>query len=226
MSDRQLNTDEDTSFDPDASDQPNGDEVEVNKYTLAGWLAIASAILIFPEAIMGMLLDIKPDKLAMLAFPWTIITALEVSFSVYVMLRFKHLLNEWFNFHRVDTLILLLILGSIIMSSFGVSVRLLKILNILPHDNLKLGLLFITTIVILGIPMAVIGVVFGLRLLKLEDDLGGYRKPLAYVTIIASICFATMILAIVGMLLSAAFNFMLGMLFLKAGEMEATPEFV
>ena len=189
-------------------------------------MAIASAILLSPEAIFGMLLDIRPKILGMLVLPWTIITAIEVSFSVYAMLRFKRLLNERFNFHRVDTVILLLIAGSVIMTCYGATVRVMKVLGVIPHDNIRVAIVITSVIVLLGIPMAVIGVVFVLRLLKLDDDLGGYRKPMAYVNIIASICFATMILAPVGMLLSAAFSFMLGLVFLRGSELEVTPEFV
>jgi len=65
-----------------------------------------------------------------------------------------------------------------------------------------------------------------LKLLKLEDNLGGYRNLIAYLSIITAICFATMILAPIGLLLSAASNFMLGLVFLKSCELEVTPEFV
>ena len=90
--------------------------MEEHKYKLAGWLAFASAVMIFPEMLMGILIDARVEKFGFLTLPWAAITLLEACFSVYVMFRFRHLLNNLFNFHKLDTLILLMVIGGIIMT--------------------------------------------------------------------------------------------------------------
>ncbi|MDP8240310.1 MAG: hypothetical protein P9X24_14570 [Candidatus Hatepunaea meridiana] len=81
------------------NEQITSGKAEDNKYALAGWLAITGAILLFPEILFGFLVEIKPDKLGLLVFPYGIIAITEVAFTVYAFLRFKDLLNERYSFH-------------------------------------------------------------------------------------------------------------------------------
>jgi hypothetical protein len=68
-------------------------------------------------------------------------------------------------------------------------------------------------------------VIFGMKLLDLQDDLSGPLKPYAFLNIAAGVCFATFILVPLGLLLAAVGNVSLGMILHRKGP-EARPEFV
>ncbi len=201
-------------------------EIDSSKYTLAGWMAITGAIMIFPEIIMGMLLDIKPEKLGILIIPYVFITIAETAITLFAFFRFKQLLNERYEFHRVDTLIIFIIFGSMILTSIGLFVRTMNTLGIIPSDSINLSVIFTSLVIILSIPLAVAGIVFGLKLLKLERGLSGLLKPLAYTQIVASICLASIILMPLGLVFMIAFQIMLGIVFLRDGDELIEPEFV
>ncbi|MCF7811609.1 hypothetical protein K9N50_11540 [bacterium] len=196
-----------------------------NKYALAGWLAIIGAILLFPEILFGLLVEFKPDKLGMLVFPYGIIAITEVAFTVYAFLRFRDLLNERYSFHQVDLLVLLIVIGSIAGTSFAVVMRHLYIFGVVtPTPVVKIASIIATMLI--AIPLSAIGVVFGIKLLKLDTDLRGLLKPMVYIYIAGSICFATFVLIIPGVLLYATFQIMMGLVFLREGDTEASLEFV
>ena len=132
-------------------------KTEKNKYALAGWLAITGAILLFPEILFGLLVEIKPDKLGLLVFPYGITAITEVAFTVYAFLRFKDLLNEKYSFHQVDLLVLLIVIGSIVGTSFAVVVKHLHVFGILePTPAVKIATM--TSMMIIAIPLSVIGI--------------------------------------------------------------------
>ncbi|NQU04925.1 MAG: hypothetical protein HQ568_02450 [Calditrichaeota bacterium] len=196
-----------------------------NKYALAGWLAITGAILLFPEILFGILVEIKPDKLGLLVFPYGIIAITEVAFTVYAFLRFKDLLNERYSFHQVDLLVLLIVIGSIVGTSFAVVVKHLYVFGVLePTPIVKIATM--TALMIIAIPLSAIGIVFGIKLLKVETDFRGLLKPMVYIYIAGSICFATFVLILPGVLLFATFQIMMGLILLREGDSKMEVEFV
>ncbi len=199
--------------------------MEENKYALAGWLAITGAILLFPEILFGLLVEIKPDKLGLLVFPYGIIAITEVAFTVYAFLRFRSLLNERYSFHKVDFLVLLIVIGSIVGTAFTVVVRHLYVFGILTQTP-AVKIAVVTALMVIAIPLSVVGIVFGVKLLKLEANFRGLLKPMVYIYIAGSICFATFVLILPGVLLFATFQIMMGLVFLRAGEDEVELEFV
>ena len=90
-----------------------------------------------------------------------------------------------------------------------------------PLIFVPLGLLFLVTL-----PVSTLGIIFAIRLLRLDAELYGFKKPYAVLTIVASICFATFILAPVGLLLDAIGNVLLGLIYLKPEPELVQPEFV
>ena len=74
---------------------------------------------------------------------------------------------------------------------------------------------------VLFVPYNIIVIVFGIKLMKFEDDLFGLLKPLVFVTIASGVLRATIILAPLGLLAHIASLIILGMVFLRAkGELE------
>ncbi len=194
-----------------------------NSYRLAGWLAISSAALLIPGLILFLIYDIKPDKLALLLPFATLLMAVQTIFSIYALYRFKSYLNEYFDFHEVDILIIALICGNIAISFTSLSARIVLFLFGLPR--LMVMVPAISIIVLIGIPTAICGIIFSVKLLNLQNNLHGLLKPLAYTNIAACLFFLTILLGSVGLLIAAACDVMLGIIFLK-GKAESVPEFV
>ena len=132
------------------------------------------------------------------------------------------MLNERFGFHAVDTLIVVIIIGVAALVGFVLTGKVLIALGLIPQTA---GVLFIVGIGLIGLPLNVLNIVFAVRLLGMQGDMYGLLKPYAYATIGAAICFATLILAPIGMLIGAGAGVVLGIAFLRAGR-PAEVEFV
>jgi hypothetical protein len=191
-----------------------------NRYALAGWLAIASAATIGPEIITGALFDAKPEKFYFILPIHLILVSVEMGFGIYALLKFRSMLRDCFGFHKLDTIIILIIFGSMLITGISVASRLI------PYPDMKIP--FLVALMIVSIPMAVIGIVFGLRLLQLENSLHGLKKRIAYLYMAASICFATLIFVAIGLILSLIFTVMMGIVMIKGpvDEPEKIVEFV
>ena len=85
---------------------------------------------------------------------------------------------------------------------------------------------FFLMLLAVGVPTSVLGMSFGFRLLRLESDLGGLTRPLAYTVVVASLCFVTVVLSPVGFVLLAAADVFLGLIFLREERSSAATEFV
>jgi len=206
-------------------------ETNPGNYELVGWLSITSAILLFPAVVLGIVLEVsrKPAILIFLV-PYVLLIGLSMGLSLYALYRFKGLLNDRFQFHDVDNIIkAILILGGVM----GVVATGAKVLGTFarirvddPIALLPMALGAVVFFAIVGLPLAILSIVFAVRLLRLKDDLFGLLKPYAYTTIVAAALFATFLLAFLGFFLDAACSVMLGIIFLRAARGLPKPEFV
>jgi len=85
---------------------------------------------------------------------------------------------------------------------------------------------FLGMLLLVGIPLSIISIFFAVKLLQLPSDLGGLLKPIVVVNIIACVCFLLIVLAPVGLLLTAAGDLMIGLVFLRRAGINDKPEFV
>jgi hypothetical protein len=181
--------------------------MNVKGYALAGWLAITGAVILVPEIGLSLLLDkisgTYPGAKAIIT--WLNIVGLAI--SVYILYMFRSLLNERYNFHGTDTLIMILIGTNVLFAVIG-------LLGLIPELTVVMSVL----VLVLFVPFGVVNIVFAVKLLKLQDDLFGLLKPFAYTTIAAGICGASVILMPLGMLAATAALIMQGMIFLRAKE--------
>jgi hypothetical protein len=178
-----------------------------NRYALAGWLAITAAVILVPEIGLSLLLDkisaTYPGVKVLLA--WLNIIGLAI--SVYILYMFRDLLNERYNFHGTDTLIMILIWTNVTFAFVG----LLGLIS-------ELTTVMSVVVMVLFVPFGIVNIIFALSLLKLKDDLFGLLKPFAYTTMAAGICGASIILAPLGLLAAITSLFIQGMIFLRAKE--------
>ena len=196
-------------------------------YQLPGWAAVTAAVLTLPMIVVGLIIEVsmhtRPAVAASLLVPDVALIVASLTCGLYALGRFKSFLNECFEFHEVDGLIVAIIIGSVLLTSISTAGRIsVVLLGLGPGGTVP----FIVAIVAVGVPLSILSIVFAVKLLRLEVDLGGLKRPFAYVTIAAALCFATLILAPLGLLLDAAANVILGMVFLRPQAAQANPEYV
>jgi hypothetical protein len=193
-------------------------------YTLAGWLAIASALLVLPVMLLSILLEIRKPALAPLLVLYIPVVLVQAGFAVYALHRFRALLNERFAFHEVDALVWLLIAGILAISIIGAVGKTVTVL--LAGRALPIAIGFAVLVILIALPLSIVGIVFAVKLLRLRDDLWGLLKPFAYVQMAACILLATILLAPIGGLVDAVATFLMGMILLRADRGAQEVEFV
>jgi uncharacterized membrane protein (DUF485 family) len=196
-----------------------------NRYALAGWASIGSAGLTL--AMLGLSLTFDLTKvvenrgqfapsmwparqvllvIALDAFSWVL--------GIYAFVRFRDLLRERYDFHAIDQLIWIVIVAGLLVAVASHGQRLLV------EPTVANAVTGVAIAVILGILNGVIGIVFATRLLRINGNLNGYKKPLAYVYLAASICFMLVLSALVGIVLLCTFNVILALVFFRGDDLE------
>jgi hypothetical protein len=201
-----------------------------DRYEIAGWVTVASAALMIVGGVLGVFVSLIGASFSLINPILVVMTILQIGCSVYGFLWFKRLLNNRFDFHDVDTLIILLIVGGILLGIIGMVFRSFVGVNFDEHlsrqEALAIVLPGLIAMVSVGVPMGVFGIMFGVRLLRLKDPLFGYLKPLAYIQIVGSSLMLTFILAPVGGLVLLAGEILQAMILLGSAKHAPEPEFV
>ena len=192
-----------------------------NDFALAGYLAIAAAVLILPSFVLSIATEVAkhrdPELALVLLVPYLVVTILYTIAAIYVILRFRALLNERHGFHAIDGLITALVTRVIALKFFGLTGAL---------DKPPLVFLAVIPVAVVAITLGILGIVLGVRLLKLPAENTSYYRVYAWLSIVAGACFVTFFLAPLGMLIDTAANIVLAMLFLKPDAEDPQPEFV
>ena len=201
--------------------------LEKNEYSMAGWLAIAAATLTLPMFGLGIVVDLiakkAPEVALILLVPYLLVTLCHTGFSIYAFIRFRTLLNRRHAFHDVDALVTAIVIGVVVITLVALP---MKALNSLGLMNLPLILAFVGFLFVIAMTMGVLSIIFAVRLLRLDNDLNGFLKPYAYITIAAAACFALVITAPLGIIIDAVGHVVLALIFLKPAAEAAQPEFV
>jgi len=182
-----------------------------NRYKTAGWLSIANAVVIIPTIALGIFLDYIARSYPMVNILQILLSILFCALGVYILYVFKDLLNARYQFHLIDNLIMALIWINIIFTILGFFKYLVPEIGV---ARLTLGIIVIALFYIMGI----INIVFGVRLLKLQDDLFGLLKPFAYTNIISGVCIVAILLMPFGLLAAVTAYIIQGIIFLRAAE--------
>ena len=191
--------------------------MENENYNAAGWAALASALLFLP--IMGLTLfsdlqqgpSLQVGSLQVGALFLAIcLDVVSKGLLLYAFLRFRHLLNHRYGFHAVDKLIIILYVAG---ASIGVLAYLMRML---PEFKIPV----IVTAVMLMVVCGILGIVYATRLLRLNSNLNGLLKPLAYISMAGSICFTLVVLSPVGLILMVTSTVILGLILLRGDQEE------
>jgi hypothetical protein len=178
---------------------------------LAGWLSITSALFTIPSIVMSWFLESMEGTGARLSR--TILTAVGLGLFLYVISSLKKLLNSRFRFRDVDIYISLLIWGNVILC----------IVSLLSLGSRRIEFVLSYLSMIAFIAFGILSIMFATRLLRLSDNLYGLLKPFSYTQIVSGICFITVFLSPVGIVVGAVADVILGVIFFRAADQPPSP---
>jgi len=178
--------------------------------TSAGVLAMVSAILTLPLFLLSITLADRHDQIAnsfQLALQWsgTLI------FLLLILLVRRFLVFNCL-FKKANALIALLILLNLLYA--GVS----SCADYIPNGVERITPLAMGLIVLLGISQAGLG----LRLLQLENDLGGMKRCYCWLNILTGLFLASILLVPLGIIASGISDVMLGTIFFHEAKLSST----
>lgn len=182
-----------------------------NQYKTAGWLSIANAVLTVPTIALGFLLVYVARSSLVVNIIQILLSILFCALGVYILYVFKDLLNTRYQFHFADNLILMLIWINIIFTITGLPKYLIPDVGVV---KLTLDIIGVVLFYLMGI----ITVIFGIRILKLKDDLFGLLKPFAYMNIVSGVFIMSIVLLPFGLLAAVTAYIIQGIIFLRAAE--------
>lgn len=171
---------------------------------LAEWFSITNAAVTIPIVVLSIFLAAIGGVGAKVI--QAALTLISLGLFVYIFLSLRKFLNSRLRFHDVDTNITVLIWVNVVIS----------ILSILSLSSSQLETAFGLLTFFAIIPWGIIYIVFAIRLLRLSDDLFGLLRPFSYTSIASGLCFTTVILIPLGLILGAVADVILGMIFFKA----------
>lgn len=199
--------------------------MNTNRYAAAGWAAILSAagsLAVLGLSIVFDLANVTVGRGSFRSPPWSTdqvllvaaVDAVAWALGIYALVRFRDLLRERYDFHALDHLIWIVIGAGVLVPIVSYAVRL--------SGDGGMGNAFagVAAMVVLGVLNGVIGIVFAMRLLRLNGNLNGYKKPFAYIYIAGSVCFLLVITSIVGMVLLTASTVLMGLVFFRGSDLE------
>lgn len=178
----------------------------------AGWLAMVSAFASIPLTFLSFRLGDNGDPAA---------TAVQIGIQaagallfVAITLCLKKLLNARFGFHDADGSIDLMIVANVVAAVLAVvALR-------FPQLKEALEIATLVTVALQGL----VQLRFGFRLLKLDDDLDGMLRPFCYLNMATGVCVASVVLIVVGVLISAISDLMLGTIFFHIAKLAREPD--
>jgi ABC-type protease/lipase transport system fused ATPase/permease subunit len=89
-------------------------------YALAGWLAIAQAVLLLPQIAFVVILHYYSESYPVVKVVPVIMKITGLAVGIYVLYIFKRLLNERFAFHKTDILIYIFIGANVVFFMLGI----------------------------------------------------------------------------------------------------------
>ena len=182
--------------------------MDIKSFTFAGWVTIVNAIATIPILAMNIFLEAISRHVPAVNLVLILSTTIIIIVNTFIFYKFRELLNCRYQFHNADNLILLIILANVLIGFF----------NILGFMIPPIQMAMKIIIMILLVPFGILFIAYAVQLLKLNNELFGFLKPYAYVTIAVGACVMTVFLFIFGVLAGVAAGIMQGLIFLKSSE--------
>jgi len=192
--------------------------MEEDKYTLAGWLAVAQAALLPVLVVVAIIEGVAAAKLLRnrgLFFGFSDLLMLVSSvLAVYLLLMFRKLLRERYGYHDLDLLIMLSI-WCLIMSQ-AVQIALSVLLWVLwPVDQILFAIVYVVFLTGALVTTGIVDILIAVKLLKVKENFGEYIRGFAYVTMAAGICEVSVLLCPFAFLLMPVSMIILALVFFR-----------
>jgi hypothetical protein len=183
-------------------------QMDYKSFTFAGWVTIVNAIATIPVLATNIFLEAISRQIPAVNLILIMFTTIIIIVNTFIFYKFRELLNSRFQFHDANNLILVIILANVLIG----------FLNILGFMFPPIQMVMKITIMILLVPFGISFIAYAVQLLKLKNELFGFLKPYAYVTIAVGVCVMTVILFVMGVLIGVAAGLMQGLILLKSAE--------
>jgi hypothetical protein len=175
-----------------------------DRLKLAAWFSILNAVITIPIIILGFIIGLKQN--IALDFVLVLLSTLSILILIYILLTFKGLLNSYFSFYNVDTIIAMFIWANVFLTGANI------VPSFLPEYKVKVGIFTLMFVLLFGI----LNIMLGAKLLKLKEDLFGLLKPFSYLTIATGILCMTIVLLPLGMITDVISSILLAIIFFRA----------
>lgn len=176
--------------------------MEEKTYKVAGYVAILAVVAFILEVIVTLTSQVAAYSDLISPHLVALTLLVHIALASYATICLRTFLNERFEFHGTDTLIPLLVAAGIV---FG--------LAMIGSGYLLDSDITLIIRICLGGVLGLISILFGYRLLAVESDIGGFKKPFAYCHMLAPLCFMSMVLAPLGLLLLIVAGVLLALIF-------------
>lgn len=192
--------------------------METNKFSHVGWLAVIHAI-VFP---LMFILGIIEQGVAAKLFgihkpifgPSDVIGIIAAGIAIYTLWMFKKLLNEHYEYHDLDLLILIAIWWTALFQVIGLGLGLLAVIY-WPVDEFIFAVTFLVFFVGAIITIGIVDILIAVKLLKVKENFSEYIRVFAYVTIAAGICEVSVFLTPIALILVPVTSIVLALIFFK-----------
>jgi len=192
--------------------------MEKKSYNLAGWLAIAQAIL-FPMAIGLGIVEagissrflgyykpaFGPSDFIMIGF---------TAIAVYTFLMFKRLLNERYDYHDLDILIYISVAWAVLFQIVGLALGFM-VTALWPFNKEVIAIVYIVFMTGAMVTIGIVDVLIAVKLLKVKENFSEYIRIFAYISMIAGILEVTVLLSPISLLLIPVSCIILALIFFK-----------
>ena len=175
-------------------------------FTISGWLAMISAFASIPMAYLAFTLEGRGDTVGTLLQGGMQVAG--TALFVVITLLLKRFLNRVFGFYDTDKSIGLMVMANIVAGVF--------VLGGLCFAEIRetAGQAALVIMVFQGL----VQIRFGYQLLKVPNNLGGLLKPFCYLNMATGVCVASLVLILVGVVLSAVSDLMLATIFFNIAK--------
>lgn len=195
--------------------------MEENRYKPAGWVAIIMAVL-FP---LGFFIGFVQGIIGAAKFHWKgptlgpadIIFIVFTVLAIYVLVMFRRLINEKYNFHEINTLITVVIWWNIITQVLGITLK-IYLLFLAPLSELAMSLIMLSFVVIMMLSGGTIDILIAVKLMKIKDSVSDVLRVYIYLTLATGIMMVSLILSPLALLLAPVSSVLLAIIFFKEKE--------
>jgi len=177
--------------------------MDSSRLTTAGWVYLLS----IPLTVIAIVFNIWSEQVDVIPamIVQTVLAIIILAMTLFVLRTWKGMLNAGFDFHQADGP-----LNALIVMAYVVAAG--RVINTALGTS-AIEWLSDIAFMAAGFISAAIAIGFAVRLLRLEDSLGGYRKVFCFLSITGNVCALTIILIPVAILATLAEQVVAAMLF-------------